>query len=83
MIRVFMPSITITVSTEAYARLKKLKEPGDSYSDVILRELPNPCLTAGELLDRLEREDVPKADPKLLAAFRAGRGRRSNRHLRK
>lgn len=78
-----MPSITITLSVEAYARLKKLKEPGDSYSDVILRELPDPCLTAGELLDRLEREGVPKADPKLRAAWLAGRGRRSNRPSRK
>jgi hypothetical protein len=75
-----MPSITITVSTEAHARLKKLKlSARDSYSDVILRELPDPCLTAGELLDRLEREGVPKANPKLRVAMLAGRGRRSNR----
>ena len=74
-----MPSITITLSTEAHARLKKLKTPGDSYSDVILRELPNPCFTAGELLDRLEAEGGPPADPKLRATWRAGRGRRSNR----
>jgi predicted CopG family antitoxin len=74
-----MPSITITLNPEAHARLKKLKEAGDSFSDVILRELPDPCLTAGELLERLEREGVPKAEPKLRAAWRAGRGRRSNR----
>jgi hypothetical protein len=34
---VCMPSITVTLSSEAYARLKKLKEPGDSFSDVIVR----------------------------------------------
>jgi predicted CopG family antitoxin len=72
---VYMPSITITLSTEAHARLKKLKAAGDSFSDVILRELPDPCLTAGELLDRLESMEVPKADPKLRAAMLAGRGR--------
>ena len=80
---VCMPSITVTLSTEAHARLKKLKEAGDSFSDVILRELPDPCLTAGELLDRLEKMDVPKADPKLRAAMLAGRGRRSHRPGRK
>ncbi len=57
---VCMASICINVSTEAHARLKKLKGPGDSFSDVILRELPNPCDTAGELLDRLEGLQLPK-----------------------
>jgi len=67
------------VSVEAHKRLKKLKGPGDSFSDVILRELPNPRDTAGELLDRLEGLQLPKADPKLRAAVLAGRGRRSKR----
>lgn len=78
-----MAYTTITVNTEAAARLKKNKLPGDSYSDVILREMPNPCETAGELLEALESTEVPKADPKLRAAFLAGRGRRSNRSLAK
>ena len=73
--------VTITLNTEAAARLKKNKLPGDSFSDVVLREMPNPCETAGELLDRLESIEVPKANPKLRAAMLAGRGRRSNRQL--
>jgi predicted CopG family antitoxin len=70
---------TLTISAEAHARLKKLKGPGDSFTDVILRELPEPCDTAGEVLDWLSRIEVPKANPKLRAAVLAGRGRRSNR----
>ena len=74
-----MRHTSITVSRQAHARLKKLKGPGDSFSDVILRETPDPCLTAGELLDRLEHTESPKADPKLQAAMLAGRGRPSAR----
>ena len=75
----YMPSVCINVSVEAHERLKKLKGPGDSFSDVILRELPNPCDTAGELLDRLEGLQLPMRDPKLRAAVLAGRGRRFRR----
>jgi len=74
-----MATISLTITTEAHARLKALKMPGDSFSEVILRETPHPARTAGELLDRLERAGVPKTDPKIEAAFWGGRGRRSKR----
>jgi predicted CopG family antitoxin len=74
-----MAFVTLTINTAAHSRLKKLKAPGDSFSDVILRELPEPWETAGEVLDGLERMQVPKADPELRAAVLAGRGRRSPR----
>ena len=74
-----MAFVTLTINTEAHSRLKKLKAPGDSFSDVILRELPEPWETAGDVLDGLERMQVPKADPVLRAAVLAGRGRRSPR----
>ena len=74
-----MAFVTLTINTEAHGRLKKLKAPGDSFSDVILRELPEPWETAGAVLDGLERMKVPKADPALRAAVLAGRGRRSPR----
>ncbi len=74
-----MAFVTLTINTEAHRRLKKLKAPGDSFSDVILRELPEPWETAGDVLDGLERMQVPKADPELRAAVLAGRGRRSPR----
>jgi len=32
-----MPSRTITISEEAYKRLKALKREGESFSDIILR----------------------------------------------
>jgi predicted CopG family antitoxin len=74
-----MAFVTLTINTEAHSRLKKLKTPGDSFSDVILRELPEPWETAGDVLDGLQRMQVPKADPILRAAVLAGRGRRSPR----
>ena len=55
-----MAFVTLTINTEAHSRLKKLKAPGDSFSDVILRELPEPWETAGDVLDGLERMQVPR-----------------------
>jgi predicted CopG family antitoxin len=76
-----MPHVTVTLSTEAHARLKKLKMKRDSFSDVIIRELPDPLDTAGEVLDWIEKANLPKANPKLREAMLAGRGRRSNRSM--
>jgi hypothetical protein len=70
---------TLTVRTEAYARLRKLKAPGESFSDVILRELPEPWGTCGDVLEGLRNVQVPTPDPKLAAAVLKGRGRRSSR----
>jgi hypothetical protein len=69
----------IGVSDEAYTRLKKFKMPGDSFSAVILRELPEPCATAGEIEDYFKEHGVPKVDPKRRQAMLSARGRRSNR----
>ena len=74
-----MATTTIAISQDAYKRLKKFKGPGDTFSAVLLRELPEPLGTAGEVLDYFEAHDVPKANPKLRQAVRAGRGRRSRR----
>lgn len=67
------------IKGKARKRLKKLKPPGDRFTDVILRQLPDPLETAGEILDYFEKHPVPKADPKLREAMLSGRGRRSNR----
>jgi hypothetical protein len=75
----YMALVTLTTNTEAHSRLKELKAPGDSFSDVILRKLPEAWGTAGDVLDGLKRIQVPKADPELGAAVLAGRGRRSPR----
>ncbi len=74
-----MATWNIAIKEEAYKRLKKLKQPGDSFTDVILRELPDPLETAGELLDYFETHPVPKANPKRRTTVLSGRGRRSNR----
>jgi len=74
-------SVNVTLSIEAHARLKKHKAPGESFSDVVLREVPEPLKTAGEILDYFEANPVPKANPKLLDALLSGRGRRSKRAL--
>jgi hypothetical protein len=70
---------TIALSAPAYARLKKQKLTGESFSDVVLREIPEVCNTAGELLDSLKNDPPPAPDPALLAAWRGRRGRHSNR----
>ena len=74
-----MPRMSINVSTEAYTRLKKLKLPGESFSDVILRELPEKWETCGDVLEGLSQMNIPEPNPKLLKAMLEGRGRRSNR----
>lgn len=74
-----MATWNITIKVEAYKRLKKPKQPGDSFTDVILRELPDPLATAGEILDYFEKHPVPKANSKLFEAVLSGRGRQSSR----
>jgi predicted CopG family antitoxin len=74
-----MPSITITISTEAHKRLAKLKEGGESFSDVILRELPERADTFGDLERLMKDRTLPRANPKLMEAVIKGRGRRSPR----
>ena len=70
---------TLTISDEAHQRLKKHKLPGESFTQVILRELPEPLETAGEVLDFLKREPAPKLDRNALQILRKSRGPRSNR----
>ncbi len=74
-----MPFTTITISTEAHARLRKLKEPGDSFSDVILRHAPEPCDTAGEMLAAYANVELPPMNLRRAALLAAGRGRRYRR----
>ena len=72
-------SVSITLKKPAYDRLKKLKEPGDSFSDVVMRELPERIDTLGDMEDYWDRHEMPKANPKLAQKMLSGRGRRSNR----
>ena len=72
-------SINITLTKPAYDRLKKLKEPGESFSEAIIRELPEKCDTLGEIDDYYTKHGVPKANPVLFKRMLEGRGRRSKR----
>jgi hypothetical protein len=74
-----MATTTIALTETAYRRLKKQKLPGESFSDVVIREIPEPCETCGEVLDSLRRDPPAPVDPKRIDALLAGRGRRSNR----
>ena len=77
-----MATMTISVTMEAYEALKKLKAEGQSFSDVIVSNLPRPRpRTAGELLDELERDftGVTILHPSRTRLIREGRKRRSNR----
>ncbi len=70
---------TLTTGDEAHQRLKRHKLPGESFTQVILRELPEPLETAGDVLDFLRAEPPPRLDPRALEALRKRRGRRSPR----
>ena len=70
---------TLTITEEAHQRLKKHKLPGESFTQVILRELPEPLETAGDVLDFLTSQPPVRLDRKALEAVRKGRGRRSRR----
>jgi hypothetical protein len=72
-------SVSITLKRPAYERLKKLKEPGESFSDVVIRHLPQPCDTCAEVEDYLTKNGVPAADPVLRQKMIQGRSRRSKR----
>ena len=54
--------------------MREIKEPGDSFSDVILRAIPRPCATAGEMLDAFENVELPPMNKRRMALLRAGRG---------
>ena len=73
-----MASKKLTISAEAYERLKKHKLLGESFSHVILREIPDSLETAGDVFDYLKSQPAPKLDLKALASLHKGRGRRSN-----
>jgi len=77
-----MATITLTVTTEVHERLKKLKIGKESFSEMLIRELPDRANTCGEVLEKLEGKVLPPMDPDLLKAVRGGRGRRSNRDAR-
>jgi len=77
-----MASTNITLNEEAYARLKKCKGPGESFSDVVLREVCDPpAQTAGELLARLEQFEGKKLiNEERMRVIEQGRKRRSKRN---
>jgi predicted CopG family antitoxin len=63
-----MGSRTISVSDEAYARLKALKKPGESFSDIINRLTSRKRLS--EIAGTLNDEDVVVIE-KAVASVRA------------
>ena len=72
-------STTITLNAEAYRRLRLLKQKGESYSDVVIRRLPQHADTFGELLDFSEQDPPPQLDEATLAVALKNRKRRSKR----
>jgi predicted CopG family antitoxin len=46
----FMATITLTVTTEVHDKLKKLKVGQESFSEMLMPELPDRASTCGEEL---------------------------------
>jgi len=80
-----MATTTISLTTEAYRTLAKLKSKGQSFSDVVVQHLRPRPRTCGELLDELERdfEGVQLFDAKVIRQVKASRGRVSKRKGKK
>jgi predicted CopG family antitoxin len=72
---------TVNLTTQAYDRLKRFKQPGQSFSDVVMEVVPSG--TCGDLLDSLEEFRGKRlSDPDRMKTVREGRGRRSPRRSR-
>jgi predicted CopG family antitoxin len=54
-----MAGTHINLNETAYGMLKKLKRPGQSFSDVVIENLQPPADTCGELLEVYERVPAP------------------------
>jgi hypothetical protein len=75
-----MACTNITLNAAAYERLKNMKRPGQSFSDVVLQYLAPPADTCGELLDRLEKAPPPAGlNLERLDEHLKQRGKRSKR----
>jgi|KBSSwiStaDraftv2_1062776.scaffolds.fasta_scaffold19829_13 predicted CopG family antitoxin len=74
-----MASVNVTLSSDVYDLLKKLKRPGESFTDVIRRTVRPPADTCGELLERLEEQDAVPVNVERMDAYLKQRGRRSRR----
>jgi predicted CopG family antitoxin len=70
------------VSDAAYAVLSAQKGPDESFSDVILRCVPEPIETFGDLLVYLRASKEPLMDPQFLKDLR-NRKRHPKRSPRK
>ena len=58
-----MGTITLTVTTEVHDKLKKLKVGQESFSEMLMRELPDRANTCGEVLEKLEGKELPPHEP--------------------
>jgi len=60
-----MACTTISVNAAALRQLRAARGKGESYSDVIIRQVHRPSRTCGELLEALEGMELTPLDDEL------------------
>ena len=65
----------VSLSEEAYRKLKRAKKDSESFSDVILRTVKSPSGDLDRFIGAWKGEDFEKIEAKILADRRASKSR--------
>jgi predicted CopG family antitoxin len=76
-----MATITLTVTTEVHDKLKKLKVGQESFSEMLMRELPDRANTCGEVLEKLAGTKPPGWADIMAEVWRMQKGVKSRKRV--